>query len=147
MVILTTITMNSPGAWFIRYKKFNVDNFENYMVIGENYYLMINDKLIERNENTRQYKRAIRLKTRLLNNINPFDKVYFAQQMLNDYEDNVILVPNPELSDEIFLRIPNLNSVDNPLNFNPTQFQSHNDLLSDDETTNKDIERLLVSSS
>ena len=52
--------MNSPGAWFVRYKKFNVDNFENYMVIGENYYLMINDKLIERNENTRQYKRAIR---------------------------------------------------------------------------------------
>ena len=139
--------MNSPGAWFIRYKKFNVDNFENYMVIGENYYLMINDKLIERNENTRQYKRAVRLKARLFNNIQRFQKVYFAQQMLNDYTENVTLVPNPELSPEVFLRIPNLNSVDNPLNFNPTQFQSHNDLLSDDDPTNKDIERLLVSSS
>ena len=104
---------------------------------------MINDKLIERNENTRQYKRAVRLKARLFNNIQRFQKVYFAQQMLNDYTDNVTLVPNPELSPEVFLRIPNLNSVDNPLNFNPTQFQSHNDLLSDDDPTNKDIERLV----
>ena len=136
-----------PDSYSITYKKFNVKNFENYMVVDDNYYLMLNDKLTESKLDTRQHKRAIRFKTRLLNNINPFDKVYFAQQMLNDYEDNVILVPNPELSDEIFLRIPNLNSVDNPLNFSPTQFQSHDDLLSDDDITNKDIERLLVSSS
>ena len=139
--------MNSPGSWFVRYKKFNTDNFQNYMVTDDNYYLMINDKLTESNDNTRQYKRAVRFKTRLLNNISQFQKVYFAQQMLNDYEDNITLVPNPELSDEVFLRIPNLNSVDNPLNFSPTLFQSHNDLLSDDDPTNKDIERLLVSSS
>ena len=65
-----------------------------------------------------------------------------------DYVDNVRLVPFVDEIDEgIFLRIPNLNSKDNPINFQGTNYQTHNDLLTSDTLKNFDIERKLISGS
>ena len=70
------------------------------------------------------------------------------KKRLPDFEENVRLVPFVNRLDEgIFLRIPNLNSVDNPINFQGTNFQSHNDLLGDDNLMNFDIEEKLISGS
>jgi len=58
------------------------------------------------------------------------------------------LVPFVDRPDDgIFLRIPNLNSVDNPINWESTQFQTHNDLLGTDTLLNFDLEEKLISGS
>ena len=65
-----------------------------------------------------------------------------------DYNDTINLVPFVDKPDEgIFLRIPNLNSKDNPINFEGTNFQTHNDLLGSDTSLNFDLEEKLISGS
>ena len=76
------------------------------------------------------------------------DKVLFVEKRLPDYKDVVRLNPFIEAEDDsIFLRIPNLNSVDNPIDFQGTNYKSHDGLLSNKDDDSRDIERILVSGS
>ncbi len=52
-----------------------------------------------------------------------------------------------DIDDGIFLRLPNFNSVDNPINFQGTEYKSHNSLTSSNADDTRDIERLLISQS
>ena len=68
------------------------------------------------------------------------DLVYFVEEKMEPYEDQIKIIPFEEDDEELlFLRVPNLNSVNNPINFRGTKFQKYDDLLGTDETTQKDI--------
>ena len=54
----------------------------------------------------------------------------FVEKRLPDYKDVVRLNPFVEAEDDsLFLRIPNLNSVDNPIDFQGTNYKSHDGLV------------------
>ena len=129
--------------WRVNYDKSNINRFKTYMICNDEYYLVVNDKL-----GGDLKSRKVKLKQPLQSGKQKLDRVYFAEKRLPDFEENVRLVPFVNRPDEgIFLRIPNLNSVDNPINFQGTNFQSHNDLLGDDNLMNFDIEEKLISGS
>ena len=129
--------------WKVNYDKSNVKRYKTYMVKDNNYYLLVNDGLGADGES-----RRLRFKQPLQNNTNTLDKVYFVEKRLPDYQDVVKLVPYQETQDDgIFLRIPNLNSVDNPINFEGTNFQTHDDLLGSTNSVNFELEEKLISGS
>jgi len=126
----------------VNYIKNDIDRYKTYMVNDNQYYLMVNEQL---NETGTQ--RFVKLK-QPLQDTNVEDKVYFVEKRLPDYKDVVTLNPFIEAEDDsIFLRIPNLNSVDNPIDFQGTNYKSHDGLLSDKDDDSRDIERLLISGS
>jgi len=129
--------------WRVNYKKNNVKRFKTYMVCDNDYYLLTADRL-----NDDEKSRVVKLKQPLQENKNVLDKVYFAEKRLPDYEERVRLVPFVDRPDEgIFLRIPNLNSVDNPINFQGTTFKNQNDLLGSDTQLNFELQEKLTSGS
>ena len=129
--------------WRVNYEKNNLERFKTYMISGNQHYLMVNDKL-----GADLKSRKVKLKQGLQQDINKLDRVYFAEKRLPDLEERVRLVPFEDRPDEgIFLRIPNLNSVDNPINFQGTNFQTHNELLGTDTLLNFDLEEKLISGS
>ena len=129
--------------WRVNYEKSNVERFKTYMVNGNQFYLLVNDKL-----GADSVSRKVKLKQPLANNLDKLDRVYFVEKRLPDYNDTINLVPFVDKPDEgIFLRIPNLNSKDNPINFEGTNFQTHNDLLGSDTSLNFDLEEKLISGS
>ena len=129
--------------WRVNYKKNNVKRFKTYMVCDNDYYLLTADRL-----NDDEKSRAVKLKQPLQEDKNVLDKVYFAEKRLPDYEERVRLVPFVDRPDEgIFLRIPNLNSVDNPINFQGTTFKNQNDLLGSDTQLNFELQEKLTSGS
>ena len=68
------------------------------------------------------------------------DLVYFVEEKMEPYEDVIKLIPFEEDEEEVlFLRVPNLNSTTNPINFRGTKFQKYDDLLGTDVTTTKMI--------
>ncbi len=135
--------------WYVQYLKTNLYRFKTYMVINDDYYLIINqnDNFCKSVEE-RETKKVLKLKQPLKDTVDELDKVYFVEKRLEDYEDTIAVVP---FVDEdpvaLFLELPNLNSVDNPINFKGTDFKTHNQLLGDDKQVNEDIERELVSGS
>ena len=129
--------------WRVNYEKSNIERFKTYMISGNQHYLMVNDKL-----GADLKSRKVKLKQGLQQDINKLDRVYFAEKRLPDLEERVRLVPFEDRPDEgIFLRIPNLNSVDNPINFQGTNFQNHDGLLGSDTLLNFDLEEKLISGS
>jgi len=128
--------------WRVNYDKSNVNRYKTYMVKGNEHYLLVNDKLGADN-----LSRKVKLK-QPLENTKKLDRVYFVEKRLPDYKDKIKLVPFVDRPDDgIFLRIPNLNSVDNPINYEGTQFQNHNDLLGSNTLLNFDLEEKLISGS
>ena len=129
--------------WRVNYEKTNIERFKTYMVCDDDYYLLVNDRL-----NADEKSRVVKLKQPLQENKNTLDKVYFVEKRLPDYEERVRLVPFVDRPDDgIFLRIPNLNSVDNPINFQGTNFKNQNDLLGSDTQLNFELQEKLVSGS
>jgi len=129
--------------WRVNYDKSNVNRFKTYMINGNKHFLLVNDKLGSDN-----LSRKVKLKQPLTTDLDRLDRVYFAEKRLPDYKDKIKLVPFVDRPDDgIFLRIPNLNSVDNPINWESTQFQTHNDLLGTDTLLNFDLEEKLISGS
>ncbi len=128
--------------WRTNYDKSNIERYKTYMVKDNQFYLMVNDKLGADGKS-----RKVKLK-QTLENCEKLDKVYFAEKRLPDYEDTIRLVPFVDRPDDgIFLRIPNLNSSENPINFEGTNFKTHDDLLGSDSSLNFDLEEKLVSGS
>ena len=122
--------------WRVNYEKTNIERFKTYMVCDNDYYLLVNDRL-----NADEKSRVVKLKQPLQENKENLDRVYFVEKRLPDYEERVKLVPFVDRPDDgIFLRIPNLNSVDNPINFQGTNFKNQNDLLGSDTQLNFELQ-------
>jgi len=126
----------------VNYIKNNIERYKTYMVKDNQYYLITNEELGASGK-----ERFIKLK-QPAENCAVDDKVIFVEKRLPDYKDIVTLKPFIETeNDSLFLRIPNLNSVDNPIDFQGTNYKTHDGLLSNKDDDSRDIERLLISGS
>ena len=127
----------------VNYIKNNIGRYKTYMVKDNHYYYLVTNEKISTDGRKKYFKFQ-----QPLQNISVDDKVTFVEKRLPDYEDNVRLEPFIKAeNNDIFLRIPNLNSVENPINFQGTTYNSNDGLLSNKQSDSDDIERLLVSSS
>ena len=127
----------------VNYIKNNINRYKTYLKVGNDYYLIINSKLSD--DGT---KRVFKLKQALSDDIVVGDRTIFVEKRLENYRDRVKLVPFEEQDNNgIFLRLPNFNSVDNPINFQGTNFSNNDDLLSNVDSDTRDIERQLISGS
>ena len=135
-------------GWNVLYEKNNIERFKTYMVCDDDYYLITNENKEFFNEQNQDSKRVFKLKQPLSPDKEELDKVYFVEKRLPSHVEVVRLIPFiDEDPDGLFLQLPNLNSVDNPINFRSTRLETHNTLLGSDDLLNKDIERKLVSGS
>jgi len=126
----------------VNYINNNIERYKTYMVKDNQYYLITNEEL-----GASGNARFVKLK-QPLKNVGIDDKVIFVEKRLPDYKDVVTLNPFIEAEDNnLFLRIPNLNSVDNPIDFQGTNYKSHDGLLSNKDDDSRDIERMLISGS
>ena len=127
----------------INYVKNNIERYKTYAKIDSQYYLVINSVLGVDGE-----QRILKTKQPLSPDIEFGEGFTFVEKRLPDYVDNVRLVPfEDDVDDGIFLRLPNFNSIDNPINFQGTQYGTHNSLISSNAEDTRDIERLLISQS
>ena len=93
-------------------------------------------------------QRTLKVKQPLVDDVQLNEGFTFVEKRLPDYQDRIRLVPfEDEDREGIFLRLPNFNSVDNPINFQGTNYQTHTGMLSDNDQDSQDIERLLISGS
>ena len=127
----------------VNYVKNNIERYKTYAKVDSQYYLVTNSVLGVDGE-----QRILKTKLPLSEDIEFGEGFTFVEKRLPDYIDNVRLVPfEDDIDDGIFLRLPNFNSADNPINFQGTQYQTHTNLLSDNTEDSRDIERLLISGS
>ena len=147
--------------FFVNYRKNKISRLNTYMVKDDTYNLCINiqdappqtipasDK--ERDINLKDVAdrsaRYIKL-YEPLEEVEKGDLVYFVEEKMEPYEDQIKIIPFESEEEELlFLRVPNLNSTTNPINFRGTKFQKYDDLLGTDETTKEDIINKIQSSS
>ena len=127
----------------VNYVKNNIERYKTYAKVDSQYYLVTNSVLGVDGE-----QRILKTKLPLSEDIEFGEGFTFVEKRLPDYVDNVRLIPfEDDIDDGIFLRLPNFNSADNPINFQGTQYQTHTNLLSDNTEDSRDIERLLISGS
>ncbi len=127
----------------VNYIKNNIERYKTYVKVGNQYYLVTNSKL---GINGKQ--RTIKVKQPLTNDVNVGEKFTFVEKRLPNYRDRVRLEPFQDTPNNgIFLRLPNLNSIDNPINFQGTNYGTHTSLTSENDSDARDIERILVSGS
>ena len=127
----------------VNYLKNNIQRYKTYVKVGSQYYLVVNSVL---GVDGRQ--RTLKVKQPLVDDVQLNEGFTFVEKRLPDYQDRIRLVPfEDEDREGIFLRLPNFNSVDNPINFQGTNYQTHTGMLSDNDQDSQDIERLLISGS
>ena len=133
-------------GWNVLYEKNNIERFKTYMVCDDDYYLVTNEN--KDFFSTQELKRVFKLKQPLPDDIEQYKKVFFVEKRLPDHNDTIKLIPFiDEDPDGLFLQLPNLQSVENPINFRTTRLETHTSLLGSDDSVNKDIERKLISGS
>ena len=127
----------------VNYIKSNINRYKTYAKVDNEYYLVTNSKLgIEGKQ------RIFKTKSPLSSDVEVGDKFTLVEKRLPNYSERVRLVPFESTpNDGLFLRLPNFNSVDNPINFQGTGYQTHTELISENEEDTRDIERLISSSS
>ena len=127
----------------VNYVKNNIERYKTYVKIDSQYYLVTNSVL-----GVDGQQRILKTKQPLSPDIAFGEGFTFVEKRLPDYVDNVRLIPfEDDIDDGIFLRLPNFNSADNPINFQGTQYGTHNSLTSSNAEDTRDIERLLISQS
>ena len=142
--------------FYVNYRKNKVSRLNNYMVSDKGYHLVINlidaPKFTEDKDDIRQLSdkdtRFIKLYEPLPDELEKGDLVNFVEEKLEPYQDRVKLVPfKDDEEDYLFLRVPNLNSTENPIEFSGTNFQNRTDLVGSDTTVKEDIANSVFSSS
>ena len=127
----------------VNYLKNNIQRYKTYVKVGSQYYLVVNSVL-----GVDGKQRILKVKQSLVDDVQLNEGFTFVEKRLPDYQDRIRLVPfEDEDREGIFLRLPNFNSVDNPINFQGTNYQTHTGMLSDNDQDSQDIERLLISGS
>ena len=134
---------NKFKGFRVNYIKSNIERYKTYVKVGNQYYLMTNSKL-----GIDGKQRTIKTKQPLTDDVNIGEKFTFVEKRLPNYRDRVRLEPFIDTpNDGIFLRLPNFNSVDNPINFVGGNYGTHTSLTSTNDEDARDIERILVSGS
>ena len=122
----------------------DIGQYRTYLKNNLDFYLVTNLK-----PNPSGY--AIKLHKPLLDNVVDVtgetpSEVSIVEERLQDIKENIVLIPTQEVNDT-FLYPANFDSQYNEINNQPTAFQSQDDILSSDTEQNRELERLLVSSS
>ena len=127
----------------VNYIKNNIDRYKTYVKIDNQYYLVTNSKL-----GVDGQQRTLKIKQPLSSDITLGEKFTFVEKRLPNYRERVRLEPFQDVEDDgIFLRLPNFNSVDNPINLQGTNYGTHDSLTSTKDSDKRDIERKLISGS
>ena len=152
-----SIEAGSSGfeEFMVQFTKAKVERLNTYMISpGGKYNLITNiqDIITPKGgiENVPNYPtdRFFKLYNKLDTDIEEMDLVYFAEEKMEPYEDIVTLVPFESEEEEVlFLRLPDFNSTNNPINFRSTQFNSFTDLIGSDSTVQQDIQDKVISGS
>ena len=130
---------------FIKFKKGQVERLNTYMVCNGNYHLVLN---YLKNPFGQETSRLVKIYDKLLDETEEMDLCYFVEEKMEPYEDTITLVPFIEEDPEIlFLRLPDFNSTNNPINFRGTQFNNYSQLIGTDVGVQEDIQNKLVSQS
>ena len=141
------------NAWVVWTPNTDFNRLNTYMIVNDQYYLIAKgsegygrDGTIYGGAKNGTYapnpgrngyygtedvlKRYFKLYKPLDKSIEKYDLVYFAEEKLAPYEDKIRLIPFEDDFDEDiqFLRIPNMNSTDNPVRARRTNFKSFTDL-------------------
>tara|TARA_A100001011_G_scaffold178425_1_gene187172 strand:+ start:4273 stop:8790 length:4518 start_codon:yes stop_codon:yes gene_type:complete len=161
------------NSWGMYIPNVDVNRLNLYMVVNDEYYLVTNisegygkDGLITSSEaqlgfaaprfwkggvgviNPGACQRYFKLAQPLSKEISPYDLVYFVEEGMPVYEDMVQLVPFEEEDLDLqFLRIPNLNSKDNPIRSRKTNFKSFTELQGDTDNIRDRLSTKIFSSS
>ena len=142
-------------SWVVNFTKSDIYRLNTYLVTKSGYNLVTNiadaksptelGPLMDSGDKDSRY---FRLYETLEDDIEENDLCYFVEEKMEPYEDVVTIVPF-ETDDEefLFLRVPDLNSVNNPITFRGTPFKKHGDLVGTDSTVIQDIENKILSSS
>tara|TARA_B100001094_G_C18195830_1_gene810808 strand:- start:6540 stop:11420 length:4881 start_codon:yes stop_codon:yes gene_type:complete len=146
--------------FYVNYRKNKISRLNNYMVTEHGYHLAIsildspNDVLqtdpgiIPFDSVSDKTARYFKFYKPLPEELEVGDLTYFVEEKMEAYEDKIKLIPFVEEDEEyLFLRVPNLNSTSNPINFRGTHYRKYDDLLSSDTSTNEDIMNSVHSSS
>jgi len=145
---------------FLTFRKNKVTRLNTYMVTKEGYHLCINvldapkssvpdsDKKLPIRDVADRTARYIKTYSPLPETIEKNDLVYFVEEKMEPYEDMVKLTKFVEETPEVlFLRVPNLNSTTNPINFRSTNYKKYDDLIGTDTQVQEDITNYIHSSS
>ena len=151
---------NLFDEFYVNYRKNKVSRLNNYMVSEQGYHLAISildspQDIIQTDPTIVPFESVSDKTARYFKFYKPLpeeleegDMVYFVEEKMESYEDKIKLIPFVEEDEEyLFLRVPNLNSTSNPINFRGTNYKKYDDLLSTDTTTNKEIMDSVHSSS
>ena len=147
--------------FFVHYKKNKISRLNTYLVKDESYNLIINiedapsvsepDSDKDRDLNLKDVADRTARYVKLyepLDDVEKGDLVYFVEEKMEPYEDTIELIPfEEEEEDVLFLRVPNLNSTTNPINFRGTKFQKYDDLIGTDTQTQDDVIDIVQSGS
>ncbi len=130
-------------GFMVNFTKSDIVRLNTYLVVNGTYNLITN---VMDNKDTES--RFIKLFDKLPDEVNEFDLCYFVEEKMDSYNDVVQLVPFQEEEDEVlFLRLPDFNSVSNPISMRSTHFNTFNDLVGSDTTVKQDIQNKVLSSS
>ena len=148
------------NSWVIWTPQTDFARLNTYMIVNDEYYLIANgsegygkDGTIwggqKRRAPANVLKRYFKLFKPLDKAIEKYDLVYFAEEKLEPYEDKIKLIPfEDEFDEDIqFLRIPNMNSTDNPVRARRTNFKNFSKLNGEvDSVKDKLAERIFSGS-
>ena len=146
--------------FFVTYRKNKVTRLNTYMVTKEGYHLCINiqdaplqtlpdsDTKLPIRDVADRTARYFKTYAPLPDTIEKNDLVYFVEEKMEPYEDKVKLTKFVEETPEVlYLRVPNLNSTTNPINFRGTNFKKYDDLIGNDTQVQEDVINHIHSSS
>jgi len=129
---------------FVNFKKGQVERLNTYMVCNGSYHLVLN---YLKNPFGAETSRLVKLYDKV-EETEEMDLCYFVEEKMEPYEDTITLVPFVEEDPEIlFLRLPDFNSTNNPINFRGTNFNNYTQLIGTDSGVQEDIQNKLVSQS
>lgn len=130
---------------FVKFKKGQIERLNTYMVCNGNYHLVLN---YLKNPFGQETSRLVKLYDKVTDETEEMDLCYFVEEKMEPYEDTITLVPFVEEDPEIlFLRLPDFNSTNNPINFRGTQFNNYTQLIGTDPGVQEDIQNKLISQS
>ena len=147
---------NSFCVWTPRTR---LENLNTYMVVNGQYYLvaqgsegygkdgvLVNPWIDGAPQNI--LERYFKLYNPLEKEIEKYDLVYFVEEQIEPYEDTIKLIPFiPEEKDLTFLRIPNINSKDNPIRSRRLNYKNFNQITGTDESVKDKINNKVLSGS
>ena len=143
--------------WYVNFRKAKIGRLNTYMVSDEGLHLclsvldspdVIDTDDVDLRPLSDQTARYFKLYEPLPDSLEKGDLVYFAEEKMEPYSDVIRLIPFiDDDRDELFLRVPNVESMDNPITFRGTNFKNRTDLIGTDDSTKESITNSVFSSS